>query len=312
MENASMQDRPNTTSSTTPLAPLGKLLNEFIEGFDFEEWQANRKARREKLKREFCAKYGLNSLTEQEFADLERAQIRLKDCVACSRNWCNKTTGKFRHPQITAQDGRVKVEMVLCDVWLKKCFAEQCQTFGIPTKYAGRTFADYKVTRENERAVKLAHWFLADERQKGLYFYGGAGTGKTFLASLIAREYILHSRSVVFGDVPFLLSELKRTFNTPEQSSEGLLDRYCNCDLLVLDDLGAGQVTEWNVGVLYQIINNRYNASKPLIITSNFDLDGLEEKFGKADALSAKRIISRLSEMCYQGFLGTLDRRRKS
>ena len=86
MENASMQDRPNTTSSTTPLAPLGKLLNEFIEGFDFEEWQANRKARREKMKREFCAEYGLKSLTEQEFADLERAQIRLKDCADCSRN----------------------------------------------------------------------------------------------------------------------------------------------------------------------------------------------------------------------------------
>ena len=302
-----MQSRPNTTSSTT-LARLG----EFMEGFNFEEWQAEYAAHREKKKREFCAEYGLKSLTDGELSDLDRARRQLKECDGCSKEYCNKALEKFRRPLITAQDGRLKIETTLCDVWFREVFDEQCRISGIPAKYAARTFDDYEVTEDNERAVKLARWFLADERQKGLYFYGGAGTGKTFLASLIAREYILRLKRVIFGDVPLLLSELKRTFNDNAQSTEGLLDRYCRCKMLVLDDLGAGQITEWNVSVLYQIINNRYNAGKPLIITSNYDLDGLEKKFGKADDLSAKRIISRLSEMCYQGFLGTLDRRRKS
>lgn len=291
-------------------------MSEILRGFNFEEWRAKRNARREKLKPEYCERYGLKTLTDREFDDLEQAHFRLKECEGCGKRYCNKATEKFRHPLITARNGQLKIETVLCEVWLKECYKEQCRRSGIPMKYAARTFEDYNKTAENEQAVKLAQWFLADNQNKGLYFYGGAGTGKTFLASLIAREYVLRSKSVIFGDVPLLLNELKRTFSDPTQSTEELLDRYCRSKLLILDDIGAGQVTEWTVGVLYQIINNRYNDEKVTIVTSNYDLEELEgrlipkDKYGNAlDEFSAKRIVSRLKEMCYQAFLGTKDRR---
>ena len=109
-----------------------------------------------------------------------------------------------------------------------------------------------------------------------------------------------------------LLSELKRTFNDPAKSTEGLLDRYCQCTLLVMDDIGAGQTTEWNVGIVYQIINARYNNELPTIITSNYDLDNLGRRLSSSgDTYSAQRIVSRLSQMCALGFLGTVDRRRQ-
>ena len=301
MKEMSMQNHPNTTSSTS--------ISDVLRGFDISEWQIQRAERLKKLKDEYLAKYGLESLSEHEVGEIEQAEFRLRECNACGRIYCNKATEKYRRPLITVHDGQLKIETVVCDVWHKECFPKQCRKAGIPDKYAARTFADYAVTDDNSRAIKMARWFLDDARDKWLYYYGGAGTGKTFLASLIARQYVLRSKAVVFGDVPLLLSDLKRTFNSAE-STEGLLDRYCRTNLLVLDDIGAGQVTEWNVGILYQIVNARYNNEKATIITSNYDLDGLTKRLSSGDTYSAQRIISRFNEMCVLGFLGTNDRRK--
>lgn len=321
-ESTNTSNRPNTPSSTSGNAKPLTRLSEILVGFNFEEWQAQRTAHREKLKPEYCAQYGLKVLTDEEFNTLEEAKIRLKECAGCNGCYCNKAVAKFHRPTITTQDGRLKIETGLCEVWREVAGKEQCRKAGIPGKYTARTFADYNVTADNERAVKLARWFTADTRDKDLYFYGGAGTGKTFLASLIAREYVLQMKSAVFGDVPQLLNDLKKTFDRKscdeiQFTSEQILDRYCRCKLLVLDDLGAGQITEWAVGILYRIINNRYNDEKLTVVTSNYGLDELEERLiakerdGKiVDEFSAKRIVSRLKEMCYKAFLGTADRRR--
>ncbi len=180
-----------------------------------------------------------------------------------------------------------------------------CQKAHIPDRYIGKTFSDYQVTSDNAEAVKIARWYTATKPAKGLYLYGNCGTGKTYLASLIAQEFI--GQGVIFGDVPDLMARLKATFD--DGGTEALLKRYTTCGLLILDDIGAGQITPWNVGILYQVINARYNAEKPVIATSNYDLDGLQSAL-KADALTAKRIISRLSEMTIQAFLGLKDRRK--
>lgn len=178
----------------------------------------------------------------------------------------------------------------------------------IPHRYLGKTFADYEVTADNVKAVKLAKWFLT-KGERGLYLYGGYGTGKTFLASLIVQEWKRAGRGVLFGDVPGLLDRIKATFDDSAERYQDVLDRYCKCELLVLDDLGAGYLTAWNVGQLYQIINARYNDGRPIIATSNYDLKGLAAAFGAIDKVSAQRITSRLHEMCAQGFLGIKDRR---
>lgn len=304
-----------TSSESTEAEPLTKL-SDILIGFNFEQWQAKRKARLEKLKPEYCAKYGAASLTDSEFATLETAELRLKECEHCNGFACNKVTEKYRRPQISAIDGRLKVESALCDVWFNAAGKKQCLKAGLPMKYATRSFEDYKVTADNKEAVRLAKWFVSQPRDKGLYLYGGAGTGKTFLAALITREYVLQMKSAIFGDVPQLLNDLKKTFNDPSLSSEQILDRYCRCKLLVLDDIGAGQITDWAVEIIYRIINSRYNDERLTVVTSNYDLDGLAQRLivrdrqGKVvDDFSAERIVSRLKEMCYQAFLGTKDRR---
>ena len=225
---------------------------------------------------------------------------------------CQKKKDRYWVPVIK-EDGRGSwyIPQALCKVGELRRLKRSCRQCKVPDVYMDKTFGDYAVTDDNRRAVKIAKWFAAEKPEKSVYLYGECGTGKTFLASPIARQYVTRSKGVVFGDVPMLLSELKRTFNDPAKSTEGLLDRYCRCTLLVMDDIGAGQTTEWNVGIVYQIINARYNNELLTIITSNYDLDNLERRLSSVDAYSAQRIVSCLSQMCVLGFLGTADRRRQ-
>lgn len=247
---------------------------------------------------------------------LELAQLELTECEHCTGH-CLKSSYRYSQPDLGA-DVAMRLAMD-CDIPRRVCkYALECNLRKVlsrsmvPAKYADKTFANYEVTQDNERAIKLAKLFITSALgSQGLYLYGGAGTGKTFLASLIAREYARNYATVIFGDVPTLLDEIKRTFDGKGDAQE-IIAQYSDCDLLILDDLGTGQITDWSVGVLYQVINNRYNANKPAVVTSNYDYGGLERRLASKDTYSAARIISRLSEMCVTALLGTTDRRRES
>lgn len=285
-----------------PEAPM-VLLGDMFDGLSIADALKELKAKVATLKPQYEAKYG--KLTDEKYRLIRDAEFHQRECEYCNGKFCNKPVNPFERPHITA-DG--KVEMRLCEVWRKVAAIEQCERSGLPRKYIKRTFDDYEVTKDNAEAVKAAQWFLRKPRDKGLYLYGGAGTGKTFLASLIACEHIRNGKRAIFGDVPELLSELKKTFD--KGGTEQVLNRYMKTPLLVLDDFGAGQITEWTVGILYQIINNRYNNDRVTIVTCNYDLEGLGERLSRQDSFGGQRIISRLKEMTYQAFLGTVDRRK--
>lgn len=187
-------------------------------------------------------------------------------------------------------------QVALCPFGEKRLNAAQAH---IPPRFIGKTFGDYETTADNAEAVQIARWYTAEKPAKGLYLYGNCGTGKTMLASIIAQEF----DGVQFVNTPELADLLKETFDTG--GTERLLNRYIKCKLLILDDIGAGNVTPWTIGVVYRLINERYNADKPLIATSNGDLDALAKIYGR-------RIASRLSEMTVQANLGTVDRRKQS
>ena len=211
-----------------------------------------------------------------------------KACEGC-RGECGKESNRYFQPRLN-EAGRL--ELVPCGK-------------GAKLPYGTRLDKEYERTRANDVAIRIGRWYIKERPQKSLYIFGGTGTGKTFLASLIAR----HFDDVIFLDVVSLLGEIKRTFNGQGSSSE-LIKKYSECGMLVLDDLGAGYSTEWSANVLYQIINNRYVHGRRLIITSNYDLTELETRLKvKDDDYTATRIISRLHEMSVVSYLGERDRR---
>ena len=272
------------------------------------------KARLQQVAPRIKATYGVSE--EYDIKEIDKAECELALCRHCNGE-CVKQENRYQIPAINVDDvWGLSISRGACKFGRMRQMFSKCRNAQIPLKYAGKSFDDYQVTDDNRRAVTIAKAFCSKKPSQGIYFFGKCGTGKTFLAAIIAQEFLSDFQTVIFGDVPTLLDEIKRTFGGGNTSD--LFDRYCDCDLLVLDDIGTGKVTDWSVGQIYQLLNRRYNSEKPTIITSNHDLKDLQQKlivrdsYGNIiDDYTCERIASRLSEMCVQAFLGTTDRRRQ-
>ena len=135
-----------------------------------------------------------------------------------------------------------------------------------------------------ERAFEQARGF-ARSLDGWLLVTGGFGVGKTHLAAAIANECVALGVPTLFLTVPDLLDSLRYTFDSEETSFEEHFDRLRRAPLLILDDFGTHNATEWAREKLFQILNYRYINRLPLVVTSNLPLEELEG-----------RIRSRLSD----------------
>jgi DNA replication protein DnaC len=123
-------------------------------------------------------------------------------------------------------------------------------------------------------------------------FLQDGGSGKTFLAASIANALLAKEYKVLFLVVPDLLDELRASISGRNEASESdLLDIARTVPILILDDLGAHNYTEWSRNRIYSILNYRMNEQLPTIITTNLDFDEIEQYLGE-------RTCSRLLQMC--------------
>ena len=127
-------------------------------------------------------------------------------------------------------------------------------------------------------AYELARHY-AENPQGWLVLFGRYGCGKTHLAAAIANRAIERGQPVLFIVVPDLLDYLRATFGPNSTASyDERFDQIRNAPLLILDDLGTQSSTSWAQEKLYQILNHRYNARLPTVITSNQRLDEIDSR----------------------------------
>ncbi len=136
--------------------------------------------------------------------------------------------------------------------------------------------------------------------EQGLYLWGPVGVGKTHTAAglaLVGIEAGLKCRWITGSS---WLAAIRASFNggPAPQTPEELGD----CDLLVIDDLGAEKASEWAVEQLYTLVNLAYEADAQLIVTSNLRLRDLDKRLGQ-------RVTSRLAEVCEVVHMEGPDRR---
>ncbi len=109
-----------------------------------------------------------------------------------------------------------------------------------------------------------------------LLLMGGYGCGKTHLAAAIANFAVHLGVPTLFLTVPDLLDWLRNSYDSPGASFEQRFDEIRNIALLVLDDLGTQNTTPWAQEKLYQIINHRYTAKLPMVITTNLNMEEID------------------------------------
>ena len=174
------------------------------------------------------------------------------------------------------------------------------------------------MTSKNEQAYDIAveyvhNWNKHKANGEGLLFEGSCGTGKTHLAVAISLALIQQGVPVVCKTSIDMLSDIKQCYQKDSTvSEEEVVGVYKTVDLLTIDDLGKEQATEWSVSVLYNIINERYEAMLPTIITTNYKTSALIDRLSaKGDKETASAIVSRFVESSHRVTMAWEDYRRK-
>ena len=175
---------------------------------------------------------------------------------------------------------------------------------GIKNRFMSRTFDSFICnTPSREKAYNDAKYY-AENFEKifikdgtGLYLEGTFGTGKTHLAVAIALHLINQGVNVICKTSIDLLMDIKAAFKY-EGGEEDETERYKRCTLLVIDDLGKEQCTEWSLPKLYEIINDRYEKCKPTIVTTNYSHNELCRRLVPkgGDNITTGALVSRLKE----------------
>jgi DNA replication protein DnaC len=184
----------------------------------------------------------------------------------------------------------------------------------IPPRYRGVSFdrppvSDMARDLQTKIAVNEVRSFVDDldarlQEGRGLWLFGDTGTGKTTLAMLISKAALETGKTVAIYSLPKLLARIRRTYDSEPGGDSYLsfFERLTSVDLLHIDDLGAEKRSDWVLEQLYALVNERYEAQRSILITTNLPHPELEEQIGS-------RTVSRLTQICDEVEVRGEDRR---
>lgn len=160
----------------------------------------------------------------------------------------------------------------------------------------------------NKKLTEIAKKYVSNfgemkKRGKGLLLFGSTGTGKTFMAACIANALIDEGRACLVTNFARLTNTLAGMF----EGKQDYIDSLNRFELIVIDDLASERDTEYMGEIVQNIIDSRYRAGLPLIVTTNLT----SEELKKPAEIRKQRIYSRLFEMCIPIAVEGKDRRKQ-
>lgn len=171
----------------------------------------------------------------------------------------------------------------------------------IGKKFRSRTFENFHPSFKTERILAFCKDWVQSYQpgKKGLYIFGGFGSGKTHLAiaTLLALQK-QYGTPCLFMTMASFLDSIKASFNKDHAADENLFELFVEAPVLVIDDLGEGRtekngmLSSWAQERLFVLINARYEQELTTIVTSKYNPRELASVVGMA-------VASRLAEMCF-------------
>lgn len=167
-------------------------------------------------------------------------------------------------------------------------------------KYREVTFEKYEVREENKKVFEMAKKYAGRfqdmyKKNQGLLLYGPVGTGKSFTAACIGNYLLNNAKPVIMTSFVKILQDIWE--NDREAEYITILN---SASLLIVDDLGTEREKDYALEKVYNIIDSRVRANKPMIITSNLELNDMME----CEDIRKKRIYDRILECCYPMYVG--------
>ncbi|MBS4077670.1 ATP-binding protein [Pseudomonas rustica] len=168
---------------------------------------------------------------------------------------------------------------------------------GITPRFADSTFATYRATTPAmTQALETCQGYSENfgehfQAGRNLLLCGNVGNGKTHLASGIVQYVIRQHRAVaVITTAAEIIRVFKRSMTRDAGYTEGdVINELASFDLLVIDEVGAQAGTHYELSVLHEVLDRRYNLIRPTVVVSNLNAQGLSQYIGE-------RALDRLRE----------------
>lgn len=254
-----------------------KYLYEPLEKADIESLKA------------LCEQFDITVPTNPLKADLVNLRACSASYIDCSA--CNVKRDNCYRVIPYVEDNHIKARSQLCNLRRVQSIIENS---GIPAKFTDCRAGSFTVTAENRAVALLArNVYKTKSPRKGLFIFGGVGSGKTMLTSIIIIERAFLGQPSLFYTVTDMLSDLKDFSDSVSRQVK--LNKLKSVPCLAIDDLGAEYVTDWVSSTLFEILDARYKSNLCTIINSNFSTDGLVKRYGQ---VHGNRIVRRICELC--------------
>lgn len=151
-----------------------------------------------------------------------------------------------------------------------------------------------------ERVLQTCQRYAASftENSGNLLFVGGTGLGKTYLSACIASAVADRGYSVMYETASRLFSKLEQAKFGADEEMRREVQKYSRCDLLMIDDLGTEMPSQFVTAALYQLMNERLLAQKPLLISTNLNIEEAAKRYSPQ---IASRLQGNFTAMTFVG-----------
>lgn len=198
-----------------------------------------------------------------------------------------------------------------CSCLKEELLTENIKSSGIGTLIESQSFDNFKPdiyrdspeffenARQNlEKARDYAKKF--DKNGLNLFMFGQTGTGKTHISTAIAKEAITRGFDVVYDSAQNIISDFETDhFRSGYGSAEPKSTKYLECDLLIIDDLGAEFSTQFSLSCLYNLLNTRLNKRLATVISTNLGLHEIRATYN--DRIYSRMFTQNTTVLCFKG-----------